>query len=389
MWTRRTLVAMPQAAAVLLLIVIGIGATVGAAVLIPEVQQLTGSTATPWTPETGGDALARNAAAVLRVAGMDNFQALSPALVTITVPASNGGQPRTGSGFIWDGGGHIVASAHLVQDARLATVTLRGGLLATATVHANDPPSDLAVLTLNEVPIPLVTLPLGEIDDITVGDRVMLVEVSGGQTVHSGTVRAVGKLLPIGVVTVDGARYSIPDVIATDLDLGEAASGAPVLNERGEVIGVQLPVKANGHSYAVPVSLVQRVVPALITRGVYEHPWLGLSGQTVTAELAGALGLPVKQGVLILTVLPNSPAAAAGLRPSEAMIQFGEELLRVGGDVIITVNGQPMRDVNALVTYIARHGSAGDPVTLEIIREGEFKTVTVILGTRPSIPILD
>lgn len=384
-WMRQRLAAVPPAAAVLLLV----GVAVGAAVLVPQVQHLTASTATPWASRATNGAITRSAAAVLRVAGMDNFQALSPALVVITVPASNGGQARRGSGFIWDGGGHIVTSAHLVQEARTVVVTLHGGLQVAATVDASDPQSDLAVLSLSEVPIPLAVLPFGNIDNVTVGDPVVLLDISDGQKAYSGTVHAVGKLLPIGTAMVDGARYSIPDVISTDLSVGEIASGAPLLNERGEVIGVHLPAKVKDHSYAVPISLVERVVSALIARGVYEHPWLGLSGQTVTAELAKALGLSVTQGVLILTVLPESPAAAGGLRPSEAMIQFGDELLRVGGDVITGVNGQPVRDVNDLVTYVARNGTAGESITLEIIRDGQFKTVTVVLGARPSIPILD
>ncbi|MCZ7572283.1 MAG: S1C family serine protease [Ardenticatenaceae bacterium] len=384
-WTRRTLAAMPPAAAVLLLI----GVAVGAAVLVPQVQHLAAATATPSISKPAGGAIARSAAAILRVAGMDNFQALSPALVTVTVPLPNGGPPQIGSGFIWDSGGHIVTSAHLVQGARSVTVRLHDGLQASAMVRASDPQSNLAVLYISEVPAPLAVLPLGDIDSVAVGDPVVLLDVSDGQKVHRGTIRAVGELLPIGVAMVDGAKYSIPDVIATDLSVGETASGAPVLNERGEVIGVDLPLEVNGESYAVPISLVQRVIPALISRGVYEHPWLGLSGQTVTPKLAKALGLSVTQGVLILTVLPDSPAAAAGLRPSQAMIKFGDELLRVGGDVILGMNGQPVRDVNDLVTSIARYGTAGEPVTLEIIRDGQFKTVTVVLGARPSIPILD
>lgn len=376
---------MPQAAVAILVV----GVAFGAAVAVPQIQRLVASTATPGAFETTGGALARGAAAVLLLEGRDSVEALSPALVTVSIPAADGSVTRAGSGFIWDGGGHVVTSAHLVRDARSVRVTLDDGRQVQATVRAADPPSDLAVLELTEMPAPLATLPLGDIDRVVAGDPVMVLDVAGDRRVSRGVVRAVGKLLPVGAEIADGAQYSIPDVLATDLSVGEAASGSPLLNERGEVIGLNLPVKAKGRSYAVPVSLIERVVPALIARGTYEHPWLGLSGRTITAELAETLGLPETHGVLVLTVLPSSPAAEAGLRQGEALIQFGENLLRVGGDVIVGINGEPTNTVNDLVTYVARYGSAGKPVTLNVVRDGQSQSVTVILGARPSIPILD
>jgi 2-alkenal reductase len=382
-WARRTLAAVPPVAVLLLL-----GVAVSATVLVPEVRRLVSPTATSVSASSSGGVV-RAAAAVLRVTGTDSFQALSPALVTVDAESAGESEARRGGGFIWDNAGHIVTSANLVRGSQTVNVTLHGGIRVSATVQAVDDHSDLAVLNLSEALVPLATLPLGESDRVAVGDPVMLFDPSGRQKVYRGTIQAVGKLLPIGAVIADGAQYSIPDIIATDLRADDVRIGAPLFNSRGEVIGLSLPITTTGKAYAVPVSLMQRVIPALISRGAYDHPWLGLSGRTVTPELADALGLPVGQGVLILTILPNSPAAAAGLRPGNAMIQFGNELLRVGGDVIVSVDGRPMPNTNALVTHIARHGTAGKPVTLEIIRDGRSQTVTVILGTRPAIPILD
>jgi len=137
--------------------------------------------------------------------------------------------------------------------------------------------------------------------------------------------------------------------------------------------------------FAVPSVIVQKVVPELISNGSFAHPFLGVSGTTLTSELAAAMDLPATQrGALVVDVTNNGPADKAGLRGSAKQVELDGQQVPVGGDVIIAVDGQPVRDFEDVTTYLARNGRVGQDITLTVLREGEETTVTVTLAARPS-----
>jgi S1-C subfamily serine protease len=162
-----------------------------------------------------------------------------------------------------------------------------------------------------------------------------------------------------------------------------------LVDREGKVIGVTTaiisPVQASaGVGFAIPSAIVAKVVPALIETGHYEHPWLGISGVSLSPELAKAMGLePNQRGALVVDVVPDSPADKAGLRGSDRQVTIEGEQVRVGGDVIIGIDGHPVRKFDDVITYLARATSIGQTITLSLLREGKEKEVKVTLGARP------
>jgi serine protease Do len=183
--------------------------------------------------------------------------------------------------------------------------------------------------------------------------------------------------------------YTIPDIIQTDAPINPGNSGGVLVDDEGRVIGVptaiESPVRANaGIGFAVPSVIVQKVVPSLIADGSYEHPWLGISGTTLNSELAEAMDLEADQrGVLVIEVVPESPSDEAGLRASDQQIEIGGVEARIGGDVIVAIDGQPVEGFDDLVTYLVRNSSAGEAASLTILRDGREETVRVTLAARP------
>lgn len=194
--------------------------------------------------------------------------------------------------------------------------------------------------------------------------------------------------MPVQSTANDGATYTIPDVIQTDAPINPGNSGGVLVNSRGEVIGVtaaiESPVRANaGIGFVIPSNIVRRVVPALIANGRYDHPYLGISGTTLTSDLAKAMGLsPDQRGALVIDVTPNSPADKAGLRGSDRQITLDGSPARVGGDVITAIDGNPVQKFEDLASYLATSTSVGQKVTLTILRNGREQTLEVTLGAR-------
>jgi 2-alkenal reductase len=210
------------------------------------------------------------------------------------------------------------------------------------------------------------------------------------ETMTTGIVSAIGRSFPVGQGA--GPRYSLPDVIQTDAAINPGNSGGPLLDLTGRVVGVNFaiesPVRANsGIGFAIPVSIVQRVIPALIENGKYEYAYLGIRGQSVTPELAEALDLP--EGVLgayVDEVLPGGPADKGGVRGGDEVVDLDGFELRKGGDIIIAIDGEPVRNFNDLVSYLVTKAAPGQEVTLTVLRDGKEIDLKVVLGTRPEQP---
>ncbi len=299
-----------------------------------------------------------------------------------------------GSGFVWDGEGHIVTNNHVVDGAEKIRVTFHDDTTVLAEVVGTDPHSDLAVLKV-DVPAGLLRpVTLADSTAVKVGEIAFAIGNPFGLegTMTVGFISALGRSLPVS----SGARmfvpsYTIPDIIQTDAPINPGNSGGVLVDDLAQVIGVptaiESPVGANaGIGFAVPSVIVEKVVPVLIAEGSYEHPWLGISGTTLGFELAEAMGFGADQrGVLISEVVVDSPSEQAGLRGADEQVQIEGFDVGVGGDVIVGIDDVAVQKFNGLVTYLARSTEVGQTVTLTILRDGEEETVAVTLAARPAV----
>jgi serine protease Do len=302
-----------------------------------------------------------------------------------------------GSGFVWDRQGHIVTNNHVVAGARKITVTFADGAVVPATVVGTDPDSDLAVIKVDPTAVKLQPVTVGDSTQVRVGQFVVAIGnpfgLEGSMTF--GIVSALGRTLPAGGESAMAgmvASYTIPDIIQTDAPVNPGNSGGVLLDLNGNLIGVpsaiESPVPASaGVGFAIPSAIVKRVVPELIQNGKAEHPWIGISGTTLSAEVAQEMGLsPAQRGALVVDVVKNSPADKAGLIGSTRQATIEGVPVRVGGDVITAIEDQPVRRFEDLVTYLARHSRVGQTVRLTILRDGKELTVSLTLTARPTAP---
>jgi serine protease Do len=301
-------------------------------------------------------------------------------------------QQGLGSGFVWDNQGRIVTNNHVVDGADRISVTFYDGTTVPGEVIGTDPDSDLAVLKVDELPDGITPLELADSSQVQVGELAIAIGNPFGLqgTMTLGIISAIGRSLPAQSQTLGGATYSIPDVIQTDAPINPGNSGGVLVDDTGQVIGVtaaiESPIRANaGIGFAIPSNIVEQVVPALIDTGRYEHAWLGISGVSMAPSLAEAMGLDSGQrGVLVVKVVPDSPADKAGLRGSDQQATVNGEQVPVGGDVIVGIDGQEVKDFDDLVAYLARNTQAGQDISLTLLRGGDEVDVDVTLAARPS-----
>lgn len=299
-------------------------------------------------------------------------------------------QQGAGSGFVWDKQGHIVTNYHVIENADKVRVVFADGTNVLAEVVGTDPDSDLAVLKIDVPAEQLQPVTLADSQQVRVGQLAVAIgnPFGLGNTMTVGFVSAIGRSLPAQTTSTSSARYTIPDIIQTDAPINPGNSGGVLVNEKGEVVGVPSaiisPVQASvGIGFAIPSAIVERVVPALIGEGNYTHAWLGISGTTLIPEVAQAMNLDENQrGALVITVQENGPAGNAGLRGSDGEISVDGQTLPTGGDIIIALAGNTVNTFEDLVANLARF-SAGETVTLTIIRNGAVREIAVTLGERP------
>ncbi|MEM7535489.1 MAG: trypsin-like peptidase domain-containing protein [Chloroflexota bacterium] len=316
-----------------------------------------------------------------------NIQVLNRAAPISGFPqegAPSGGQ---GSGFIYDYDGHIVTNNHVVEDAQEVTVVFHNGFWADAEVIATDPQADLAVIKVTPPDnYEWRPLPLAEADALRVGHTVIAMGNPFGlaNTMTTGIVSAMGRGLPVG--DTGSARYTLPDVIQTDAAINPGNSGGPLLNLQGEVVGVNFAIESavrsnSGVGFTIPVSIVKRVVPALINDGAFNYSYLGISGQSISSRVAEVLGMDDNLlGIHVDRVIAGGPSADAGVEGSE---RNARNEIDVAGDIITAINGEQVRQFEDLVGYLVTETSPGDIVTLSILRNGQAISVDVELGTRP------
>jgi S1-C subfamily serine protease len=293
-----------------------------------------------------------------------------------------------GTGFVWDTEGHIVTNNHVVADASDVEVIFADGTSAKAEVLGTDPNSDLAVIKVDMPASELKPVTLGDSDQVKVGQLTIAIGNPFGQefTMTSGIVSAVGRTIRSG-----NSAFSIPKAIQTDASINPGNSGGPLLDRTGAVIGINSQILSetgvnNGIGFAVPVNTAKQVVPTLIKGENYEYAWLGISGGSLTLEVAELMKLPEgTQGVLVIDVTKDGPADKAGLVGSDKTLTVDGEEYQLGGDLITAINGQPIKAMNELIGYLLEETHPGDMVQLDVIHpDGQQETVSVTLGVRPS-----
>lgn len=380
--------------AFLFLACIGLGCNGIASLSIPTVTPLPTLAPTPTqappqisaAPEEPANALEAQIEAVYALAGpaVVHISSISYAYDFFFNPVP---QEGTGSGFIYDTEGHIVTNYHVIENAQELSVTLADGRSFQATVVGADPTNDLAVLSIEADNLPQ-PIPLGDSDSLRVGQFVVAIGNPFGQvgTLTVGVISALGRIIE----SPDG-RF-IGEAIQTDAAINPGNSGGPLLDLRGRLIGINAqiisPSQASaGIGFAVPVNTVRRVVPQLIARGRYPHPWLGVEYLPLTQEWSKALrqgGINVPDtGLLVLQVVAGSPADRAGIRGGTQMVRLGGYRIPVGGDVIVALNGKPVSSSKEFIAYLETQTQVGDTITVTLMRDGREQDVQVTLAERP------
>jgi S1-C subfamily serine protease len=300
----------------------------------------------------------------------------------------------SGSGFVWDTLGHIVTNNHVVEGADRITVTFHDDTIASAKVVGTDPESDLAVIKVDVAAELLRPVQLGDSTQVKVGQLAVTIGNPFGlqSTMTVGIISALGRVLPVDSDDPQEAEYTIPDIIQTDAPINPGSSGGVLVNEGGLVIGVTSAIISPlgvsiGIGFAIPAVIVQKVVPVLIKTNTYKHPWLGISGMSLTSDLASAMGLKSTQrGALVLEVMPGSPAERAGMRGSNKDGVLDGEPVRLGGDVVVTIDERAVKTFDDLLAYLARSTEVGQTVALTIIRQDKEDSLKVTLTPRPEMP---
>ncbi|MCS6835240.1 MAG: trypsin-like peptidase domain-containing protein [Anaerolineae bacterium] len=291
-----------------------------------------------------------------------------------------------GSGFVIDTQGHIVTNAHVVENATRIEVNFLDGTLVRATLVGLDLNSDLAVIKVNLPAEQLKPAVWGDSNALDIGQEVYAIGSPFGQrwTLTRGIISALDRT--IGGLT----QFSIGGVIQTDAAINPGNSGGPLLNEDGEVIGINSQIRSesgsnSGVGFAIPSNLARRVANELIQTGQARYSYLGISGGDVTLPIIEQFNLPNNtRGVVVNDIVNGSPSANAGLRRADLLTQRDGQQIPTQVDIITAINGQPLRGMNDLISYLAQQTQPGDTVTLSVLRNGrERLEVTVTLGERP------
>ncbi len=296
------------------------------------------------------------------------------------------------SGFIWDKDGHVVTNNHVVDGAELIRVNLSNGDSVIATLVGSDSQSDLAVLKIDVPSDELKPIEVADSTKAKIGQIVIAIgdpfQLSSSMT--TGIISGLSRSIQLDSTDASGLTYTIPDVIQTDAAINPGNSGGVLVDIEGKLLGVttaiESPVRANsGVGYVIPSVIVEKLVPILIKDGSYQQPWIGISGRSLTPEVAEAMGLDrTQRGALIADVTINSPADKAGLLGSAKSVKIDGQDVKVGGDIITAADGQPLTDFEDLVTFLARYTSVGQTITLMVMREGKTIEVPLTLEARPS-----
>ena len=296
-------------------------------------------------------------------------------------------QQALGSGFVIDKSGHIVTNAHVVEGAREIEVSFSNRDSVTARLVGQDPSTDLAVLKVDVDARALTPLHLGNSDRVRVGDSVVAIGNPLGleRSVTAGIVSALHRPL------MAPNDFTIDDVIQTDAAINSGNSGGPLIGANGRVIGVNTAIATGntgargniGIGFAVPINTVRDVASQLIDRGRVEHAFLGVGAKPIDKDIAELFNLPVEEGLLVVRVFEGSGAEKAGVRAGTTDVVVRGESYRLGGDIIVKVDGKSVRTSQDLSQAVSAK-KPGDRITIEAYRGDEKRSFEVTLGRRPA-----
>ena len=314
---------------------------------------------------------------------IDIFEKSEESVVQVNVlrGESEGGM---GSGFVYSEDGYVITNHHVVKDAQKVTVTFLDGEAYIGDVIGRDQDLDIAVVKVSPSNTYLQPIKIGDSSKLKVGERIVAIGnpfgLSGSMT--SGIVSQIGRLLP------QESGYSIPDVIQTDAAINPGNSGGPLINMKGEVVGINTAIQSatgefSGIGFAVPSNTVKKVVPVLIEKGEFRHPWMGISGTDVDPELAEVRELKSSKGFLVVSVIEGSPAEQAGLIGVTETKEINGREFALDGDIILLIDGKTVRKISDILVHLQREKSIGDEMILSVNRNGEMLELTMVLEERP------
>jgi S1-C subfamily serine protease len=321
------------------------------------------------------------------------YERVYPGVVSLQVLTTRGG--GQGSGFVYDKEGHIVTNYHVIEDATQIEVVFPSGLRTYGEVRGIDLDSDLAVVKVDVPTDKLVPLPLGDSDELRVGQTVIAIGNPFGLngTMTTGIVSAVGRTLPSDRQAPGGGQFSAADLIQTDAAINPGNSGGPLFNLQGEVIGVNRAIRTasstaqgepvnSGIGFAISVNIIKRVAPGIIANGQYDYPYMGIASiSDFSLEMIEALELPQFTGLYVTSVQPGSPAARAGIRAGDRETALLG--LLAGGDLVIAIDGRPVKNYDDLMRYLVSNKGPGDEVVLTVLRSEEQLEISILLDKRP------
>lgn len=318
------------------------------------------------------------------------FEKTETGVVKINVKRPN--DPRgggLGSGFVFDKKGNIITNDHVIENADKITVTFLDGRSFKANLVGKDIYTDLAVVKVNASEEVLYPLALGNSSQLKVGEQIAAIGnpfgLSGSMT--SGIVSQIGRLLPS-----QDRGFQIPDIVQTDAAINPGNSGGPLLNMRGEVVGINTAIQSEtgdfaGVGFAIPSRTVQKIVPTLIEKKEYHHPWVGISGRDIDPELADILKIQDARGFLVINVLKDSPAEKAGLRGTTNSTEVDGVRYQIGGDVILSVDSVTVRKIDDILIHLQREKTVGDEMVLQVLRDGKVTSLVLTLEERPAASV--
>ena len=293
-----------------------------------------------------------------------------------------------GSGFIYEFNNemYIITNNHVVSDATDVVVTFSNGNGYPASVIGTDAYSDLAVLSIDAPTQEFKPLNVVSSSNLEVGDPVVAIGNPMGldSTMTTGIVSQVGRTIEESLA----GSFPIANVIQTNVAINPGNSGGPLLNYRGEVVGITTAIieDSEGLGFAIPSNTILREIESLFLTGSYnQHPWLGISGVDMTYYIADEINTNITYGWLIASVTSGSSADIAGLKGGNRQVQVIDEYVITGGDIIIGIDDEIIISGDALMSYLEEHTQPGHTVNFKVIRDNQIIQLPVTLGVRPSL----
>jgi S1-C subfamily serine protease len=318
---------------------------------------------------------------------------VTPGIVSIQVLTAAGGS--LGTGFVYDDQGHIITNQHVVEGQQKIEVEFSDGFKTFGALVGTDPDSDLAIIKVDVPASELHPLVLGDSSQLLVGQTVIAIGNPFGlnSSMTTGIISALGRTLPSNRAAGSGSFFSAADQIQTDAAINPGNSGGPLFNLNGEVIGINRAIRSDasnvtgepvnsGIGFAIAINIIKRVAPSIIRDGKYDYPYMGIgSNDNLTLEAINMLGLKQLTGVYVTSVTPGGPGEKAGLIGGTKDV--GLQRLLGGGDLIVAVDGQPVKVYNDLISYLINNKAPGDVITLTVLRGDQKVDLQMTLGKRP------